>query len=207
MRPGENAITVASGANMSANATVLDDVAFDDGDIALFQLEVPLSETLSVATRVAAAGGRTILSLAPFRPIDDAALQVFNVLIMNELEASMLADHLALNTTDPADAASQLSQRLKSTIIITLGDKGAVAGTSGEALSVPAPSIIPVDTTGAGDTFSGVLATMLGEGKDLESALLHASAAGALACKKFGAQTSFPNRSEIDRMVAEVNQA
>ncbi len=203
---GENAITVASGANMSASAAVLADVSFDIDDIALFQLEVPLSETLSVATRVAAVGGRTILSLAPFRPIEDTALQIFDLLIMNALEASMLADHLALETNGPADAASQVSKRLGSTIIITLGDKGAIAGRSGETVSVPAPSITPVDTTGAGDTFSGVLATVLSEGKDLESALLYATAAGALACTTFGAQTSFPGRSEIDGMVAMISQ-
>ena len=60
----------------------------------------------------------------------------------------------------------------------------------------------PVDTTGAGDTFCGVLAACLDEGADLETAMRMAAVAGSLACTKEGAQPSFPTRAEIEAALA-----
>ena len=63
---------------------------------------------------------------------------------------------------------------------------------------MPALKVTPVDTTGAGDTFAGVLAAFLDEGRSLRDAMAHAAIAGSLACTKHGAQPSFPTRAEIE---------
>ncbi len=63
---------------------------------------------------------------------------------------------------------------------------------------MPALQVTPVDTTGAGDTFAGVLAAFLDEGRDLRTAMAYAAVAGSLACTKPGAQPSFPTRAEIE---------
>jgi ribokinase len=71
---------------------------------------------------------------------------------------------------------------------------------------VTALPVTPVDTTGAGDSFAGVLAAMLDEGAGLETAMAHAAAAGSIATTREGAQPSFPMRGEIDRAVEEAGR-
>jgi len=85
--------------------------------------------------------------------------------------------------------------------IATLGPDGAVASSGKTAITVPAIPVTPVDTTGAGDTFCGVLAALLDERADLEAAMRYAAAAGSLACLREGAQPSFPTRTEIEAAV------
>ena len=88
--------------------------------------------------------------------------------------------------------------RLGRTVIATLGPEGAVAAGREGVIRVPALKVTPVDTTGAGDTFAGVLAAFLDEGRDLRDAMALAAVAGSLACTRHGAQPSFPTRAEIE---------
>jgi ribokinase len=83
-------------------------------------------------------------------------------------------------------------------VIATLGPDGAIAAASDGIVRVPAIPVKPVDTTGAGDTFAGVLAAYLDEGADMRAAMARAAVAGSLACTKHGAQPSFPMRAEIE---------
>jgi ribokinase len=82
-------------------------------------------------------------------------------------------------------------------VIATLGPEGAVAAGEGGTVTVPSLRVQPVDTTGAGDTFAGVLAAGLDTGASLEEAMRRAAVAGSLACTKEGAQPSFPTAAEI----------
>ena len=83
-------------------------------------------------------------------------------------------------------------------MIATLGPEGAIAASDRDGIvRVPALTVTPVDTTGAGDTFCGVLAAYLDEGASLRTAMARAAVAGSLACTKDGAQPSFPTRAEI----------
>jgi ribokinase len=75
---------------------------------------------------------------------------------------------------------------------------------AGNRLNVPALAIEPVDTTGAGDTFVGVLAAGLDQGLALPAALRRASAAAGLACLAHGAQTAMPDAAAIDAAVARL---
>ena len=198
-RHGENTIVLAPGANARLAASDLDSVRLGPGDVLMLQLEVPFAESLAAARAARSAGARVMLSIAPFLPIERSAFADIDIVLVNETEAGDLARHLGLAPgADGAATVATLAAELGLTVIATLGADGAVAAAGGETIAVPTLRIDPVDTTGAGDTFAGVLAAYLGTGAPLAEAMRKAAAAGALACTRFGAQPSFPRRAEIE---------
>ena len=100
-----------------------------------------------------------------------------------------------------------LARRFGLTVAATFGAEGSLCHTGREAIRMPALSIDPVDTTGAGDTFSGVLAATLAAGRDLRDAARYATAAGSLACTRPGAQSSQPAWAEIAAAAADLPAA
>jgi len=195
---GENTIVISPGANARASAASLRVETFRPGDTLLLQMEVPFAESLAAAKMARAAGARVILSLAPYTAVAGEDVAAFDVVIVNEHEAADLARHLGVAAKGADAAATALARRLGRTVIATLGAEGAVAMYEGALIRVPAPAVTPVDTTGAGDTFCGVLAAYLDEGADMRTAMTKAAIAGSLACTRAGAQPSFPTRSEIE---------
>ncbi|HEY3912571.1 MAG TPA: ribokinase [Stellaceae bacterium] len=187
-RGGENAIAVASGANAAVRADQVPAELLGPGTILLAQMEVPPGETVALIRRAWACGGSIVLNLAPALPIDPELLGDIDVLVANEGEAAALG---------PSPAATARS--LRRGLVVTRGPAGAVAYLAeGGTMTVPALPIVPVDTTGAGDTFVGVLAAALDNGASLEPALRRASAAAGLACLAHGAQTAMPHKPAID---------
>jgi ribokinase len=195
---GENVIVIAPGANAYARADSIPAQAFGRDGILLTQMEVPFAETLAAAKMAHAAGARALLSLAPYTALAAEDIAEFDMVIVNEHEAADLAKHLGVSATGADATVTGLARRLNRTVIATLGAEGAVAVHDGSIIRVPALPVTPVDTTGAGDTFCGVLAAYLDEGADMRTALIKAAAAGSLACTKAGAQPSFPTRAEIE---------
>src|SRR5690606_26176061 len=101
---------------------------------------------------------------------------------------------------DGEAAAHGLAFGLELSVVVTLGARGAVATSrDGETVRVSAPHVKAVDTTGAGDTFAGVLAARLDAGGDLRTAISVATTAAAIACTRHGAQPSMPTADEIQR--------
>ena len=164
-------------------------------------MEVPFAESAAAARRAKGAGARVILSLAPFSPLSPEDLDPISKLIVNEHEAKDFARYLGLMAGDAETTVSALADALDRTVIATLGPDGVIASGPEGIVRVPALKVTPVDTTGAGDTFCGVLAAYLDEGATLKAAMAYAAAAGSLACTKEGAQPSFPIRAEIERAV------
>jgi ribokinase len=195
----ENTIVLSPGANAKLKATDLQPGSIGAGDTLLLQMETPFAETLAAARAAKAAGARVVLSIAPFLPVEREAFADIDMILVNETEAADLARHLGLLPgSTGAETVTGLASELKRTVIATLGPDGAVAATGEDTISVPALQVVPVDTTGAGDTFCGVLAALLDEGADLATAMRHAAVAGSLACAKPGAQPSFPLREAIE---------
>jgi ribokinase len=191
---GDNLIAMAPGANRAAVASDVPDAALGADTILVCQLEVPAAETLALIRRATALGSRTILNLAPAAPLDPAILGDIDLLIANEGEAAALGP-------DPIAAA----RRLRQALVVTRGADGATAFLAdGGRITVPAVPVAPVDTTGAGDTFVGVLAAAFDQGHALKTALRRASAAAALACLAAGAQSAMPHRTAIDETVARL---
>jgi len=196
---GENTIVVSPGANASVRAEQIAAGGLTRADTLLLQLEVPQDQVFAAARRARAGGARVVLSVAPFAPFAPAQLADIDIVIVNEHEAADFARHFGLGDGAPEATAAALAATLGRTVIATLGPNGAIAAGGEGVIRVPALAVTPVDTTGAGDTFAGVLAACLDEGKGLRDAMALAAIAGSLACTRLGAQPSFPTRAEIAR--------
>lgn len=195
---GENAIVVAAGANSKALASQLDGLGAVQGFL-LTQNEVLEQETLRAHAKARELGLTTIHNLAPASRLDREALNHIDWLVVNETEALIVADGAGIASgSDALKAARALAQQTGHNVIVTLGEKGAYsfgpAGDHhGEALAVDV-----IDTTAAGDSFTGAFAAALDQGFAVADALSRASVAGSLACTVFGAQPSIPGKSAID---------
>lgn len=194
---GENAITVASGANGLISARWLDGLAIDSKTICVMQMEVCLAENLSCARRVRAAGGKVILNFAPADPANDPRevdelLQLIDILVVNEPEAEAIGRHALTGSGAPADMACMIGCNL----VLTRGASGVdLYGPDGSFLHQSAQPVEVVDTTGAGDTFVGALAAALNEAATLPEAVGTATRAASQACTWSGAQPA-PDRDK-----------
>jgi ribokinase len=121
--------------------------------------------------------------------------------VANEIEASTLVE------AEPTLLARKLAEALKTTVIVTLGEKGAMAAGPQGAWTVGALPIKPVDTTAAGDQFTGVLAASLDRGLSLPDALRRASVAAGLACLIPGAQPSLQTAAAIEARLKDLAPA
>jgi ribokinase len=202
---GQNSIVVASGANMRLSPADVDaaEAAIAAADALLLQLESPL-ETVTRAAEVARTHRVTvILNPAPARPLPAALLSLVDVLIPNESETSLLTGMPVGDQVEAETAAAALRESGVGTVILTLGDRGALLAREGETERFPAFDVTPVDTTAAGDAFVGGFAVALAEGQSLAEAVRWGNAAGALATTKLGAQPSLPNRHALEKLLAE----
>lgn len=200
---GSNSIVVAPRANMRLTA---EDVrrsaaAIEQADVLLLQLEVPVEASIEAA-RIARGAGRTvILNPAPAAPFPDELLRLASLVTPNEVEAAALAGMAVDGIPSAFAAAEALVARGARSVVVTLGALGAVALADGARLHLPAVPVAVVDTTAAGDAFSGALAVGLAEGRPLAAALARANAAGACAVTKLGAEPSLPDRAQVEALL------
>ncbi len=190
----ENAITVAPGANTRLLATHLP--ALDGYRYLLMQLEIPLSTVIESARLARAAGLQVALNAAPAQALPPELLALVDLLIVNEGELRAISHKQG----SILDAMAALPCQ---TVVVTLGARGAVARQDGELHYQTGFVVQAVDTTGAGDTFCGVLIAQLAAGHPMPQALPFASAAAALCCTKPGAQSSIPAAIEVSAFLAE----
>ncbi len=194
---GRNAIGVGSGANLAARADQVEDALLAPGTTLIVQMEVRAAETAALIRRARARNMRVVLNLAPAAPMEVDALRAVDVLVVNAVEAEWLAGTLGCTP----DAAG-LYAALRTTVVRTLGEQGAEAAHADGLLRVPAHPVSAVDTTGAGDCFTGVLAAALDRGTPLAAALARAGAAAALCCTRAGSQGTMPRAVEIAALLA-----
>jgi ribokinase len=169
---GENAVTVAPGANERLRPG---DVAAVAGAIAesavlVAQLETPLD---AVAEAVALCGPDThvLLNAAPYRALPPALLGKVDTLVVNEHEAALLAGAPVAGVDGARDAAAAIVGLGPRSVVVTLGAGGAVVATGGSCSHVRAPVVAVVDSTGAGDVLVGTLAALLADGRPLDDAV------------------------------------
>lgn len=202
-RAGENAITVASGANALLAPEHLP--SLDGVTHLILQLEIPLPTVAAYAAAARAAGVQVVLNAAPARALDASLLGQIDLLVVNEGELQQL-----LGAAE-ADLHAQLRSALDlgpGAVLVTLGERGSLAaqrpqtGAGATLTEVPAHPVQVRDTTGAGDTYVGVLVAALSGGSTLQEAMRRASVGAALACTREGAQPSMPTRSEIEAALA-----
>ena len=188
----ENAITVAPGANHTLTPSDL--ISLSGVSHLVMQLETPL-DTVSAFARVAhALGVKVVLNAAPAQKLAPELLANIDILIVNEGELAVVAEH-------SGSIEESLARLPVPCVVVTLGSHGSLARVGGrvdgQIIRQAAFKITPVDTTGAGDTFVGTFVAALCHGQTLQSALRQASAASALACLTAGAQSSIPSLAQV----------
>ncbi|WP_265515945.1 ribokinase [Nitratireductor luteus] len=195
---GENVIAVIPGANGSVDAAAVREARMEAGEYVLLQNEIPLAAVEAAIDAARGAGAVSLLNTAPFKADAAHLLAKADYVIANETEFDLYAEALKLAGRDREARMNAFVKMSGRTLVVTLGADGVMAATPDAFFRVPALKITPVDTVGAGDTFCGYLGAALAEGMALEPALARASAAGALACLKPGAQPSIPHRDEVE---------
>ncbi len=194
---GRNCIAVSSGANahLSEEDAHAAAAAIRSASVLLAQLETPLPFVHAALRSAREAGATTVLNPAP-APSDglpDDLLALVDVLTPNEGEAAALAGH----DGEPEALARTLIERGVGAVVVTLGERGALIATTEGQETLAAEPVRAIDTTAAGDAFSGALAIALAEGMDLAKAARFASAAAARSVTRRGAQPSLPRRDEV----------
>lgn len=198
---GQNSIVLSPGANGKVTPADVASVSFQDVDMLLLQLEIPLESVIRAASLARQNGLRVILNPAPACQLPDSLLADVDILVPNESELQLLTDIPVTGTASAETAAQVLLAKGVKTVIVTLGEKGALLVTPEQAQHVPAFEVEVVDTTAAGDAFIGGLAAALLKGRLLEEAVSYGNASGALATTKFGAQPSLPTRDEAEKLM------
>lgn len=196
---GENSILSAPQANLALQTALVEAAreAIAAAGALLLQFEAPMEANIVAARIARAAGTRVVLNPAPVVAHPPELLALADVLVVNEVEAAMLAG----GTHPAAQARTLLGGR--ELAVVTLGEQGAVFATaSGEAGVVEAFPVQAIDSVGAGDAFCAALAVALCEGRTAAAAVRFAAAAGALAVTAAGAATSLPRRAAVDRLLS-----
>ncbi|MCG6227609.1 ribokinase [Vibrio furnissii] len=202
---GENSICISAEANAKLTAEAIDpDLQhIRDANYLLMQLETPLDGIVKAAQVAKEARTNVILNPAPARELPDALLSCVDVITPNETEAEVLTGITVSDDASAQLAADALHLKGIEIVMITLGAKGVWLSQNGRGTLIPGFRVQATDTTAAGDTFNGALVTGLLEEMPLESAIKFAHAAAAISVTRFGAQTSIPNREEVDAFLAD----
>ncbi len=199
---GENCIVVAPGAN--AHLSVGDihraRTEIERASLVLMQMEIPMEAIESAAEIAAAKGVRVVLNPAPAGDIPYKLFKNLYAITPNSDEAEKLSGVKVVDRESARRAADIIGGKGVDVVIITLGDEGAVVKQGESFHYIPAEKVTAVDTTGAGDTFSGALCVALVEGASIPDAVRFACKASSIAVTRMGAQTSIPYRAEVDAL-------
>ena len=196
---GENRIVVVPRANMRLTVADVERASscIAAADILLLQLEVPIEASQNAAEIARANDTLVILDPAPAQELPDSFLRLADILTPNELETESLSGVNVSDQKGVEQAAQIIFDKGVPTVVLTLGDRGALLLTADLKKIVPAYRVNVIDTTAAGDAFCGALATALAQGKTIEDALTFANAAGALAVTVLGAGPAIPTSEAI----------
>lgn len=167
----------------------------------LLQLEVSIELSLEVARDAKAQGVMIMLDPGPVRPVPNELLSLCDFITPNETEAQALVGFPVTGPESAAKAASVLLGQGVGAVVVKLGAQGAYFANRDSNGTVSPFDVAAVDSVAAGDAFNGALAVSLAEGKDLNEAVVIASAAGALAVTKSGAQDSMPERQQVEELI------
>lgn len=199
---GNNSIVVVPGTNGRCDTDYLkeNDILIQESDYVLFQMEIPQEAVFYGITRARELGKTIILNPAPAPDgIPDEILRKIDYITPNETEAAKLAGIEGISLDDMKEAASRLRQRGVGNVLITLGSQGVMLVNEEGFQIFPARKVEAVDTTAAGDCFNGAFVTGLAEGMSPEEAIMFGNLTSSIAVTRKGAQTSIPERNEVER--------
>ena len=202
-REGHNQIGVAPGANhrLTVEMARAGEPSIEWAQVLVSQLEVPVPVVRWALETARRHGVPTVLNPAPVQELSDELLGLVTYLTPNAGEVAALTGIEVSDLDSGRRAAARLCERGVGTVIITLGEEGALVYDRATAVHFEAFPIEAVDTTGAGDAFNGALAVGLSAGGSLEQVIPLASAAAALQCTRRGAQDGLPHRADVERFL------
>ena len=196
---GENCIVVAPGANANLlPADILTIQNINEAEIILMQLEIPMSTIEAVAKEAKNNNQKVIINPAPAQALNDELLNGLFLVTPNETEASLLTGIKVEDYNTAAQAAVVFLKQGVQNVIITMGKLGAYFQNADLNFKIPAPVVKAVDTTAAGDTFSGAIAVAINEKMNWENAIRFAIEAASISVTRKGAQSSVPYRQELE---------
>ncbi len=199
----QNSIAVAPGAceHITDSDIELLTPEIEACDIFLTQLEVNV-DAIEKCIDIAHKNNKIIVfNTAPIRPISNETVAKATIITPNEIEAALLTDIEVVDLESAKKAAHVFFDRGIQNVIITLGKKGSYVNDQKVESFVEPIDVKTVDTTGAGDAFTGGLVTALSEGSDLHQSVKFATATASLSTTKFGTAPSMPYRKEIDELM------
>ena len=199
---GENAITVAPGANRSLAPEDVEAAseAIRDARVLVTQMEIPVKTVLRAVEVATESGTRALVNLAPTFEVPQELLERLDPLVVNEHEAAFVLGSEVEGVEGALSAAPELLSLGPRSAVITVGEAGAVFAEGESSGHLPAPTVDVVDTTGAGDAFVGALALRLARDAPLEEAVAYAVRAGAAAVTEEGAQGALPTPAAVEAL-------
>lgn len=202
---GENEIVIDFAANKEFSPADVDRMlpVLKDCALLLMQLESSMETVEYAAHKCKEIGIPFVLNPAPYAPLSDALLADCTYITPNQTEARLI---LGLDSNDPredAEIARMLSEKGIENIVMTLGGNGCYIKTADMDTQVAGFKVQAVDTTGAGDTFTGAFCVAIAEGKSITEAVEFGNAAAGLSVTRYGVVESIPTREEAERMIQE----
>ena len=196
----QNSIVVSPGANFEVKEEDIDNniEAIKNSDIVVLQLETPLNTIKYALNKAKKLNKYTILNPAPAVKLDDEIIKNVDLLTPNETELEIISG-VSIETEEDIHMASQIMiEKGVKELIVTLGSKGSLYINKEKSMFKKAYKVEAVDTTAAGDSYTGALAVALSQDKNIEDAMDFASKVGALSVLKEGAQSSLPTLEDVE---------
>ena len=201
---GSNRIIIVPGANhrLTAEQAALSVRSTPGAAAVVGQLEIPQQTTAAAFEAAREQGATTVLNPAPAAPLSSDLLAMSDWLIPNEVEFEMLTGCSA----DSDAALVGFSRETSTRLVVTVGEQGAAIVTGGgdRVVRVPAPTVDPIDTTGAGDAFVGAFVVGIALGLTEQDAVRLGNACAADSVTRSGTQSSFPRPDRAGRFLADL---
>jgi ribokinase len=196
---GNNDIVIVPMANNQTNPERVDRFFESNANVntMLLQLEIPVPTVVYAAKAAKKRGLTVIFDPAPAAPFPDELYKYVDIVTPNETETTVLTGVHVTDIDTAKTAAQVLLEKGVKLAIITLAEKGVLIADGQSYQHLSSFDVEVVDSTAAGDAFTGTLGACISQGKTIEESVQYAMAAGALAVTKSGAQTSLPNKEGI----------
>lgn len=195
----QNSIVVSPGANFEVKEEDIDNniKAIENSEIVVLQLETPLNTIKYALNKAKELNKYTILNPAPAVKLDDEIIKNVDLLTPNETELEIISGVSIETEEDIQKAAQIMIEKGVKELIVTLGSKGSLYINKEKSMFKKAYKVEAVDTTAAGDSYTGALAVALSQDKGIADAMDFASKVGALSVLKEGAQSSLPTLEDV----------
>ena len=201
----ENCIIVVAGANacLTPEHAQAARSVIENSSVLLSQLETPVNTTLEAFQMARDSGVLTMLTPAPAEHVTPALLELCDICVPNKTEIATIVGQPVNSEQDLIHAAELLIDRGIKRVVLTMGGDGVLLVDETGGAYIPAVKVEAVDTTGAGDAFTGSMAVGLAEGLSLEEAVRRAVVVAAISVTRPGTQPSFPTLKEVERWISD----